>query len=44
MKGSIFIGGIHPSVDRKEIERIFERYGKMNRCELKKGSNKFFYF
>jgi len=31
----IFVGNLHRAVNRRDIEDVFEKYGRLNRCDLK---------
>lgn len=33
----LYIGNLDPSTKSQEIKEIFERYGSINRCEVKFG-------
>ena len=34
---ALFIGRLPFDADRRELERVFDRYGRLVRCEVKRG-------
>lgn len=44
-KTELFVGNLDRDVQRKDIEDVFEKYGKLIRCDIKsKGKERKFFF
>ena len=39
-KTELFVGNLDRDIQRKEIEDVFEKYGRLLRCDIKNKGNK----
>jgi RNA recognition motif-containing protein len=42
-KTELFVGNLGKDVDKKDIEEVFEKYGKLLRCDIKNKGNTFYH-